>query len=213
MVSPQSPRLSPVMQAAQVAGAGVGPLQPNHNPDIKKPILLVRGTNEKGFVPWDNVIDSVDNRLVPDGTCPVIASARDVVACYLDNATFPTPPTFPKLGQNEIISTAKATVDWYVAHNHSVERGVESLYPDLGHGSSFAKHEGDATMAVRQDFQRRPGDEDSAAVARITIIDGFHQWPGRNGNAPPCSKNCDVDMTKEILQFWRANAGLVTRWP
>jgi hypothetical protein len=112
------------------------------------------------------------------------------------------------LGQNNIISTAKATVDWYVDHNDSDERGMESLYPDLGHGSSFADHE-DTTMAVRQDFQRRPGDEDSAAVARITIIDGFHQWPGRNGNAPPCgSENCDIDMTEEILQFWRANAAL-----
>jgi hypothetical protein len=52
-------------------------------------------------------------------------------------------------------------------------------------------------------------------VARITIIDGFHQWPGRNGNAPPCASdnNCDIDMTEEILQFWRANAGLRTLWP
>ena len=56
--------------------------------------------------------------------------------------------------------------------------------------------------------------EDSAAVARITIIDGFHQWPGRNGNAPPCGQeNCDVDMTEEVLQFWRANAGLRALWP
>ena len=200
-----SASISPVMQAAQAAAAGAGPLQPNH--DIRKPILLVRGTNEKGFVPWENVVDSVDNHLVPDGTCPAVASALDVVACYNDHATF------PGLGQNNIISTAKATVDWYVAHNDSVARGLESLYPDLGHGSSFADHE-DATIAVRQDFPSRPGDQDSAAVARITIIDGFHQWPGRNGNAPPCGQeNCDVDMTEEVLQFWRANAGLRALWP
>jgi hypothetical protein len=195
------------MQAAQVAAAGAGPLQPNH--DIRKPILLVRGTNEKGFVPWENVIDSVDNHLVPAGRCPAVASALDVVACYNDHATF------PGLAGNNIISTAKATVDWYVAHNDSVARGTESLYPDLGHGSSFSEDEEDATMAVRQDFPSQPGDEDSAAVARITIIDGFHQWPGRNGNAPPCGSdnNCDIDMTEEILQFWRANAGLRTLWP
>ena len=144
-----SASISPVMQAAQAAAAGAGPLQPNH--DIRKPILLVRGTNEKGFVPWDNVVDSVDNVLVPNAICPPVASALDVVACYNDHATF------PGLGQNNIISTAKATVDWYVAHNHSVERGIESLYPDLGHGSSFADHE-DATIAVRQDFPSRPGD-------------------------------------------------------
>ena len=200
-----SASISPVMQAAQAAAAGAGPLQPNH--DIRKPILLVRGTNEKGFVPWENVVDSVDNVLVPNTICPPVASALDVVACYNDHATF------PGLGQNNIISTAKTTVDWYVAHNHSVERGIESLYPDLGHGSSFADHE-DATIAVRQDFPSRPGDQDSAAVARITIIDGFHQWPGRNGNAPPCGQeNCDVDMTEEVLQFWRANAGLRALWP
>jgi poly(3-hydroxybutyrate) depolymerase len=105
------------------------------------------------------------------------------------------------------------TVAWYVDHNNSTERGIESLYPDLGHGSSFADHE-DATVAVRQDFPRKPGAVDSAAVARITIIDGSHEWPGKNGNAAPCSsENCDIDMTEEILQFWRANAGLRAIWP
>jgi poly(3-hydroxybutyrate) depolymerase len=198
--------ISDHMQAAQAAAAGVGPLQPNH--DIRKPILLVRGTNEKGFIDWQNVIDYVDNILVPNGDCPAVASALDVVACYNDH------DTFPPLGKHSVISTAKATVDWYVDHNNSVERGLESLYPDLGHGSSFGDHE-DATMAVRQDFPRRPKVEDSAAVTRITIIDGFHQWPGKNGNAPPCrsDNNCDIDMTEVILQFWRANANLVTRWP
>jgi poly(3-hydroxybutyrate) depolymerase len=204
--------ISDHMQAAtDPAVVGAGPLQPNHHQidpalpggEIRKPILLVRGTNEKGFIPWDNVIDSVDN-----GGCAV-TSALDVVACYLDHETF------PPLGKHSVISTAKETVDWYVDHNNSDERGVESLYPDLGHGSSFADHE-DATMAVRQDFQRRPGDEDSATVARITIIDGFHQWPGKDGNAPTCESdnNCDIDMTEVILQFWRANADLFTpRWP
>ena len=53
-----------------------------------------------------------------------------------------------------------------------------------------------------------------AGVALITIIDGFHDWPGKNGNAPSCQSdnNCDIDMTEVILQFWRANAKLVTRW-
>lgn len=197
--------IDPFKQAAQAAPQGAGPLQPNH--DIRKPILLVRGTNEKGFVPWGNVIDSVDNHLVPSGGCPAITSALDVVTCYTDHGTF------PGLGKHNIISSAKATLDWFVAHNHSVERGIESLYPDLGHGSSFADHE-DATVAVRQDFPSRLDGEDSAAVARITIIDGFHQWPGRDGNAPPCgSENCDIDMTEVVLQFWRANAGLRALWP
>jgi poly(3-hydroxybutyrate) depolymerase len=194
----------PMRDATEPAVVGAGPLQPNHHlapgGEIRKPILLVRGTNEKGFIDWENVIDSVDTH------CPAVTSALDVVACYNDHDTF-------GLGKNNVISTAKATVDWYVDHNNSVERGLESLYPDLGHGSSFADHE-DATMAVRQDFPTPPGDEDSAAVARITIIDGQHQWPGKDGNAPPCrsDNNCDIDMTEVILQFWRANANLVTRW-
>lgn len=189
---------------AQAAAAGAGPLQPNHR--IKKPILVAMGTSDKGFTPWENIVESVD-QLVSNNQCPAITSAVDVVACYRDH------PTFPGLGKNFVISPLEGTADWYVAHNNSLERGVESLYPNLGHGSSFTDHE-DATMAVRHDFAQRPGGEDSAAVARITIVDGGHTWPGHNGNAPPCrSENCDIDMTEEILQFWRANAGLRAIWP
>ena len=190
---------------AQAAAVGAGPLQPNHH--IKKPILVAMGTSDKGFAPWENLVESVDDVLVPSNACPAITSAADVVACYRDH------PTFPGLGKNFVIAPLEDTADWYVAHNNSIERGLESLYPDLGHGSSFTELR-DATVAVRHDFPQRPGVEDSAAVARITIVDGGHTWPGHNGNAPPCrSENCDIDTTEEILQFWRANAGLQAIWP
>ena len=190
---------------AQAAAAGWGPFQPNHH--NKTPILLAMGTSDKGFVPWENIVESVDDRLVPGAACPAITSALDVEQCYRDHSTY------PGQGKHFMISPLEDTTDWYVAHNNAVGRGVESLYPDLGHGSSFADHE-DATVAVRQDFPARRGADDSAAVARITIIDGGHEWPGKNGNAPPCgSENCDIDMTEVILQFWRANAGLRAVWP
>jgi poly(3-hydroxybutyrate) depolymerase len=46
-------------------------------------------------------------------------------------------------------------------------------------------------------------------VAVITIIDGEHNWAGAGGNHAPCpNQNRDIDASVEILQFWRAHAGL-----
>jgi poly(3-hydroxybutyrate) depolymerase len=100
-----------------------------------------------------------------------------------------------------------------VNHNNSLERAIEGLYPDLGHGDAPAS-QSDATLAVRQDFGRRPFDDDSEPVSVITVIDGGHEWSGKSGNQAPCgNRNCDIDTTEEILQFWRAHAGLRNKWP
>lgn len=65
-------------------------------------------------------------------------------------------------------------------------------------------------MTVRQDFPAQgPG---SAPVAVLTTIDGTHQVPGARGDYPTCDGNCDIDMVREMLQFWRAHARLVSLW-
>lgn len=188
---------------AAVSKAGAPPYLPN--PGIKKPILVAGGTSDKSYVPWQNFIDSIN--ALSGTACPAaMTRVEEFVACYR------LKETFPGLGVHTMLNMMETTLDWFVGHNDSLPRGIESLYPDLGHGSSFDRE--DATLAVRQDFRKRPNVADSAAVSGITIVYGRHNWPGNKGNAPPCSwGNCDVDLTKEILQFWRANAGLEAEWP
>jgi hypothetical protein len=50
-------------------------------------------------------------------------------------------------------------------------------------------------------------------VVWINVIGAAHTLPGARGAYPPCgSNNCDIDIIREVLQFWRANAGLRSQW-
>lgn len=188
-------------QAAAVGGAGYQP-----NQSVRRPFFFAIGSNDKVNSPKENIVLFVDGNAVPNGSCPPVSTAADVVRCWS------SAPTYPGSGKHDMYPPRFITTRWLVTHNNSVKRAIESLYPDLGHGSG-PESESDATLAVRQDFMRKPGNDDSEAVAVVTIIDGGHSWSGKSGNHPPCrNRNCDIDTTEEILQFWRANAGLRSNW-
>ena len=185
---------------------GTGDYRPNIA--IRRPIILTAGTSDKSYTDWGNFIDSVTALAGTNPNCPAtMSTAIDFVACYRLSETY------AGLGRHAMPNTMEITTDWFVGHNAATTMAIESLYPDLGHGSSFNGND-DTTLAVRQDFRADPAADDSAAVASITILQGGHNWPGVNGNAPTCtSGNCDIDLTEEVLQFWRANAGFVSEWP
>ena len=190
-----------------VGAAGVGPYQPNT--DIRRPIILTSGTSDKSYPNWENFIAGVEALVGVSPDCPAgnLATVAEFVACYRLNETI------PGLGNHTMLNAMEITTNWFVAHNAAAAPAIESLYPDLGHGSSFHGND-DATLAVRQDYRADPAVAESAAVAAITIVQGRHNWPGNNGNAPTCTiANCDIDLTEEVLQFWRANAGFVSEWP
>lgn len=190
-----------------VGAPGRGPYQPNM--DIRRPIILTSGTSDKSYPNWENFIAGVEALIGVSSDCPAtnLAAVAEFVACYRLNETI------PGLGTHTMLNAMEITTDWFVAHNAAALPAIESLYPDLGHGSSFQGND-DTTLAVRQDYRADPAVADSAAVAAITIVQGRHNWPGNNGNAPTCTiANCDIDLTEEVLQFWRANAGFVSEWP
>ena len=192
---------------AQAAAAGIPGYQPNH--DIRKPFLFIMGTNEKLDAPGQNIVEFVDTQAVPGGICPPVTSALEVIRCWSSHPTYPS----PGVGKHEILTPSFITTRWLVNHNNSLERPLESLYPDVGHGDA-PYSQSDHTISVRQDFMKKPRVDNSAPVAVIRILDGGHVWPGQNGNHPPCnSGNCDIDATEVVLQFWRANAGFRNNWP
>ncbi len=185
-------------QAALAGGAGFSP-----NASTKKPFLFIIGTNEKVNAPTSNIRQSTE----PGGPCAGLSDVNDVIPCWRGN------PTYAGGGGKHTMLTPRAiTTQWLVAHNNSVRRDVESLYPDLGHGNA-ANGPVDRTLVVRQDFMKKSGSDNSAPVAVLTVIDGEHTWPGSRGGYPPCgSESCDIEASEVILQFWRANAGFVSRW-
>lgn len=202
--------------APQIAGEnqpGSGSYLPNTN--VRRPILIAAGTSDKSYVPWDNFIATINeaqNAPAEDaeGCSSLMNTALEFHYCYRDIRSHPD--DHRGVMTSTMVNSLEATLDWFVAHNASVTRAYESLYPDLGHGSSFGSKV-DATVVVRQDFPRDPQVADSAAVTVITIVNGRHGWPGVSGNAPPCStENCDIDFSEVVLQFWRANAGFVSEW-
>ncbi len=68
------------------------------------------------------------------------------------------------------------------------------------------------TFTVRREWPATPQDG-SQPLVWLNVIDAAHTVPGGRGNYPPCaSPACDIDAFRVLLQFWRANAGLQTRW-
>ncbi len=185
-------------QAAAVGGAGFLP-----NAATKRPFLFIMGTNDKANSPLANILESTE----PGKPCAGLVTATDVIQCWRGNPTYGAGS-----GKHTMLTPRTLTTNWLVAHNNSRRRDIESLYPDLGHGDATPR-ESDQTLVVRQDFMKKTRNDNSEPVAVLTIINGEHTWPGIRGGYPSCGRNnCDIEATEVMLQFWRANAGLVSHW-
>ncbi len=182
---------------------------------VVKPVIQMFGTEEKGNLPAAQIIELVQrlsNNVVPGdvtGPCyhPDDWNALRFMQCLLAEP-------FPGLDLHDLPSTLESTREWLVEFNRAERRSTESLYPDLGHGTGVLGEKSDDTMVVRRDHRAR-NTENSAHVAALTIVGGGHAVPGARGNYAPCelTRNCDIDAIEEILQFWRAHAGLRNVWP
>lgn len=198
---------------AQAAAAGIAGLTPNQSEKV--PFLFMTGLLDKVNSPSENIIESVTrictSALTPPPHCSaacavggVTPTALDVMRCWRNESTYPVP------GKHLMLTPRYTTAQWLIGHNDSAPRGIQSLYPDLGHGGPPGA-EVDRTVVVRQDYAKKRGAADSEPVAVVTVLDGMHVWPGQGGDYPPCT-NCDVDATQVILQFWRAHAGFHSLW-
>jgi len=182
---------------------------------VAKPAIQMFGTEEKGNMPAAQIIQLVQsssNLINPGdltGPCyhPNDWNAFRFMQCLQAQS-------FPGLDMHDLPSTLESTREWLVEFNRAERRSTESLYPDLGHGTGVLGEKSDDTMVVRRDH-RATKTENSAHVAALTIVGGGHAVPGARGNYAPCelTRNCDIDALEEILQFWRAHAGLRNVWP
>jgi len=176
------------------------------NKDTKKPIIYLQGTNDKVNAPTANINGYVDNV----GNCGQILSAMDATKCWMDNATYNNSLFGNAQSKKLIMFTPRyITKQFLVEHNNATERAIQSLYPDVGHGNGSGA---DQTAVIRQDYIKKQS-QNSEPVTMVTILDGTHNWPGKSGDYPPCINNsCNIDATEVILQFWRANAGFISKW-
>lgn len=165
---------------------------PNQN--HRRPFLFQIGTEDKKNIAVEAIADAVDN----NPACQPITSAAQVMQCFyfthidVQGGVYNTP------------TRRSLTRDWLVTFNNADPRRHEGMYPNLGLGEEPS----DKTITVREDYMERLG-ENSAAVSVLTTLDGGHDWPGWGGNRAPCpSRNCDVDLLHEVVQFWRAHGGM-----
>jgi len=172
------------------------------NQETRRPVMVIIGTNEKSYMSWARMIQRVDQlaSFGVNGPCPSVATPQEVISCYARNAAAPGLP------DNTLPTERSETRNWLVGFNNAVPRAVEGLYPDLGHGAVDPRRH-DRTMVARQHYPPRGG-PDSEPVTLLTVIDGEHNVPGLSGNHAPCIGNCDIVAFDELLQFWRAYAGL-----
>ena len=182
---------------------------------VVRPIMQMFGTEEKINLPSADIIQLVQtlSNAVPSGdlTGPCY-NPDDWNALRFMTCLHAEP--FPGFDLHDLPSTSESTREWLVQFNRAEGRSAESLYPDLGHGSGVVGEKTDDTMVVRRDH-RASNNEVSAHVAALTIVGGGHAVPGATGNYAPCelTRSCDIDAVEEILQFWRAHAGLRNVWP
>lgn len=191
---------------AVINGGGIGPFSAIGD-DPRAPVMLIWGTADKVQLPGARIARRVEElaaRANPPADCtPPIDSPQKTMACIMNN------PMADGLDKHTLISRIEETATWLINFNRAEERPVEGLYPDLGHGGS-SEVEVDRTMTTRRDY---PAGPDGEPVTVLSIIDGRHVFPGPVGNAPPCgNSSCDIDGMEEILQFWRAHAGLNNLW-
>ncbi len=163
------------------------------NFDSKRPFLFHMGTSDKFAYPIENVAIALRDH----PRCAKPPSIFMALRCVLFNQTENGRGTFDMTSQIDL------TERWLADFNRTQPRRIESLYPDLGAGEG-----GDKTMTVRADYLPL---SDGAPVAVLTAVGGGHDWPGWGGNHAPCTSGmCDIDLAREILQFFRATAGMVT---
>jgi poly(3-hydroxybutyrate) depolymerase len=178
------------------------------NTDTAKPFIFVIGTADKLNAPLETIYENADNCSFTTN-CTAIGTGFDcmevvkqAVYCWKEMSIWGNP--------HKMVTRRADNIAWFVDRHRTNPNPIISLYPNLG--SYGAVSEGanvDRTMVVRQDF--RPAGDNSAPFTAITIIDGGHTHPGKNGDYPPCV-NCDIDITEQILQFWRAHAGFRSLW-
>jgi poly(3-hydroxybutyrate) depolymerase len=198
------------MNTFKVAGAGAGGFGPySADSETKRPVIVQTGTADKVHFPGDVIIEAINhnsmNAMAGDPCDLSAISVEVVIRCFVSE------PMASGLGGNDYYDQAYTTRAWLVDRMNADPRPIESLYPDIGHAAGFDPALQDQTATVRRDYVKRS--EDSAPVAVLTTIDGAHSVPGATGNYPPCAAaNCDIDMVSETLQFWRANAGLLSLW-
>lgn len=189
-------------KVAAATGGGFPPYAADAT--TKRPVIVQTGTADKVQFPADVVIGAVNFNAATCGLVPPF-TIEAVIGCFANE------PMAPGLGGNDYRDQAYTTRAWMVDRMNANPRPIESLYPDVGHAAGVDPALQDQTATVRRDYAKRG--EDSAPVTILTTIDGAHNVPGANGSYPPCAAaNCDIDMVRETLQFWRANAGLRSLW-
>lgn len=197
-------------QAKQDAALGGSVGVYSANTDTAKPFMFVIGTGDKVNVPLGSMIDNAKNCMFTTG-CTAIGGGKfdctDVVGqalfCWKSNVIW-------GVSNHKLVTNRADTIKWFVDRNETNPVPIISLYPNLGsYGNVAADDSVDKTMSLRQDYLSQSAD--SAAFTAVTVVDGAHVHPGKNGDYPPC-QNCDIDITEQILQFWRANADFRSVW-
>ena len=192
-------------KVAGATGGGFGPYTADAT--TRRPVIVQTGTADKVHFPADVVIEDINFQASrPNDPCGLaVVTIEAVIRCFVSE------PMAPGLGGNDYRDQAYTTRDWMVNRMNATRRPIESLYPDIGHADGVDPAQQDQTATVRRDYLKR-GDN-SEPVTILTTIDGAHEVPGANGDYPPCNNgSCDIDMVRETLQFWRANAGLRSLW-
>ena len=174
------------------------------DPQIRRPVMVVRGTDEKINFPARQVGEAVDAAFSANiCTSSTPPAPSDVVSCFLSIEIA------PGIGKNNLPLTLWETRDWLVEFNNAIRQGVEASYPDKGSGVGSVAQQDD-TIVVREDYAGTPNGE---PVAYVTVVGGQHNVPGAGGAYGPCqNRNCDIRAVDEIVDFWRAHAGFENLW-
>ncbi len=198
-------------EAKLAAAAGGAGADWSAQTEIAHPVLVSQGTADRVFFPTELIIQRVEFLASQLGwpaahPCATANTPATVLGCWREE------PMLPGVARNYFEDQGVRTLRFLRDRNQPAQRAIEGVYPDVGHGrdSTFAQE--DQTVTVRREWPATPR-EGSQPLVWLNVIDAAHTVPGRRGNYPPCaSPACDIDAFRVLLQFWRANAGLQTRW-
>lgn len=188
---------------AQQQGGSIGPY--SANTEIRRPTMLIWGTSDKYILPAELMIEEVlrlsSMTTPPEGCDLPLDTPAAVIGCLMRGRIR------PNQNQHAFASRIELTRAWLVNFNRAFPRAVEGLYPDRGHGDGQPE---DETMVTRRDYLPLANGE---PVSVLTIVNGRHNVPGKDGAHPDCpSGSCDINAIEEIFQFWRAHAGFRNLW-
>ena len=177
------------------------------NAETRRPAILIWGTSDKYVLPAETMISEINRLhdfapLPPDHVCKQdLDTPEAVIECLIRGRIM------PNSNQHAFASRIELTRAWLVRFNGAFTRAIEGLYPDRGHSDGNPE---DETLVTRRDYLAKPGGE---PVSVLTIVNGRHNVPGRDGAHPACpSGSCDINAVEEIFQFWRAHAGFRNLW-